>query len=59
MSPKPGPVPGSVPGPGPVLVPVISGPDNWSRSKSRLNFGPGTGHGPDPGPVAWLLNYSH
>ena len=35
-------------GPGP----VISGPNDWSRSWFRFNFGPGTGPGFDPGPVA-------
>ena len=34
-----------------VPVPVISGPDDLFRSRSRLNFGPGTS------PVAWLLKY--
>ena len=38
----------------PVPVWTISGPDDWSRS--RFNFVPGTGPGPDPSPVAWLLD---
>ena len=45
-----------VPGPGPVLVPsflvpvpVISGLDDWSRSRSRFSFGPGTGPNFDSG----------
>ena len=58
-------VSGPGPGPVPVLglfsveVPVISGPDDWSRSRSHLNFGPGTSPGPDSGPMAWLLKYSY
>ena len=46
-----------VPGLGPVPVPVISGPDDWSRS--QLNFGPGTGPGPHPGSVVWFLKCSY
>ena len=41
----------------PVLVLVISGPEYWSRS--RFNFGPGTGPSPDTGHVACLLKYSY
>ena len=43
-----GPVPGPVPGlgPVPVLVPVISGPDDWSWSRSFLV--PMIGPGPSP-----------
>ena len=67
---EPGPVPVPVPmigsSPGntwsrglvPVPVLVIYGLDVWSQSWSRLYFGPGTSPGHDPGPVAWLLNYS-
>ena len=58
-----GPGPVQVPGPGlgpvPVPEPVISGPDDWSRSRFRLKFDPGTGPGPNPCPVAWLLKYSY
>ena len=53
----PGMGPVSVPGPVPVPVPAIYGPNDWSRS--RLNFGPGIGLGPDPGHVACLLTYSY
>ena len=51
------PMPENVLGPGPVLVPVISGPDDLSRSRSRLNFGPGTGS--KFCSVAGLLEYSY
>ena len=47
--------PGLVPGPEP--GPVISGPNEWSRS--RFNFGAVTGLGPNPGTVACLLKYSY
>ena len=50
-----GPGPEPVLGQGPVLV--ISGPDDYSRSLSRFNFGPGTSRGPGPSPVTWLLKY--
>ena len=61
--------PEKVSGPAPILVPVISGPEDWSQipvisgldnwSRSRFNFVPGTGLGPDHGPVAWLLKNSY
>ena len=42
-------------------VPVISGPNDWSRYQSQsflvLMIGRGTGSGPDSGPVPWLLEY--
>ena len=47
-----GPVPGPVLGPGPlnrtVPVPVISGPDDWSRSRFRSFLVPMIGRGPGP-----------
>ena len=53
----PGPVsvPGPVPGPVPVPVPVISGPDDWSRPRSRSFLVPMIGSNPGPGPLIILV----